>query len=72
MLRFRKRRAAAVTTEVGRDALKIGNLLDDPRLRAVMGDAALTASPAPVHLDWGRPGHVSRPRLGRRVLLRAA
>jgi hypothetical protein len=72
MLRFRKRRVAVATTEVGCDVLQIRNLLDDPRLRSLMGDAALAAPATPVHLDWGRPGRVHRPRFGRRVLLRAA
>ena len=72
MLRFRKRRVAVVPTEVGREALQIRDLLEDPRLRAVMGDVARTPIVAPVHLDWGRPARVHRPRFGRHVLQRAA
>ena len=72
MLRSRKRRAAAITAELERDALEIRNLLDAPELRAVLGDAAFTEPAAPVELDWGRPGRVHRPRFGRRVLLKAA
>ena len=69
---FRKHRVTAVTTEVGIEALRIRSLLDDPNLRALLGDAALTAAVAPVPLDWGRPGELHRPRFGQRTLQRAA
>lgn len=72
MLKFRKRRAAAIATDVRTDALQIRSLLEDPRLRAVMGDAALVPPATPIHLDWVRIEQVHRPRFGRRVLQRAA
>jgi len=75
MLKFRKRRAAAVMNDVGSEALKIRNLLDDPNLQAILAStpvAPTVAQVASCHLDWSRPGQVHRPSFGRRLLARAA
>lgn len=69
---LRKRRAAITTTDAVAEALQIRNLLDDPQLRAVMGDPATAATVPPIRLDWNRGGQVHRPNFGRRLLQRAA
>jgi len=72
MLKFRKRRATVVTNDAGAEALKIRNLLDDPNLRAIVGDAATAPAVTPIHLDWSGGGQVHHPGFGRRLLARAA
>ena len=52
MLKLRKRHAPAMTTDARTEDLTIRNLLDDPQLRALMGDAAGNAVVTPMYLDW--------------------
>ena len=72
MLKRRKRHAPAMTTATTADALQIRNLLDDPALRSLLGDAVSGDPVRPVRLDWSRPEPVRSSRFGRRALLRAA
>lgn len=69
MLKFRRRRRTTVeSTGVRSDDLGVRNLLDDPRLRSLVGE--IDPSIRPVALDWSRP--LRRPTSRRRQLLRAA
>lgn len=71
MLKLRNRRAPAATTTAA-DALQIRNLLDDPALRLLLGDAAADDPVRPVPLDWSPVKPARSSRFGRRSLLRAA
>ncbi len=72
MLKLRRRHAPATATATRMDTLEIRNLLDDPRLRAVMGDVTDGAPAAPIDLDWSRTDSAHRSHFGRRLLQRAA
>lgn len=72
MLKLRKRHAPAMTTDARTEDLTIRNLLDDPQLRALMGDAAGNAVVTPMYLDWSYGESTRRPGFGRRLLQRAA
>lgn len=70
MLKFRRRRTVADPIAAGDAALRIGNLLDEPRLRALVGEIDPNRTIRPVALDW--PTQPLRPVARRRHLLRAA
>ncbi len=72
MLKLRKRHQPAMTTDARTGDLEIRNLLDDPQLRALMGDAAGIAVVTPIRLEWTRSEPAVRPWLGRRLMQRAA
>ena len=81
MLKFRRRsrnsrrRRGRRTNVASIDApdLKIRNLLDDPRLSALVGEVDATTPVRPARLDWSRPTEtVVRSTGRRRQLLRAA
>ena len=65
MLKLRKRHAPSMTTDARTGDLEIRNLLDDPQLRSLMGDAAGTrssrrfASNGLVRSRWFAPGWVA-------------
>lgn len=71
MLKLRRRRGTVATIDTGADALRVRDLLDDPRLRAVMGDVG-DSLVEPMQLDWGRTVTTPRNAFGRRLLQRAA
>ena len=71
MLKFRRRKAADPAA-AGPDSLRIRNLLEDPRLRSLVGDVDPANPVRPAALDWSRPARTRRPAARRRPLLRAA
>lgn len=71
MLKLRKRHAPSMTTTTAEE-LRIRNLLDDPRLRSLLGDVETDVPVRPVPLDWSPAKPARSSRFGRRSLLRAA